>query len=101
NAVLPRSSAMLPHLQSLDWSERYETIVHYWCLGGGTWAIALAVVGALLVALALRRRGAVPLVVLAILSLAVAWQAQHLVRLATAPKFLSGLLRLAPFLIFA
>jgi hypothetical protein len=101
NAVLPRSRAMLPHLPPLLWSERYETIVHYWWLGGGTRAIALAVVVALLVALALRRRAAGPLVVLAILSLAVAWQAQDLVRLVAAPKFLPGLLRLAPFLIFA
>ena len=81
--------------------ERYDTMVEYWLLGFNTTVPILLLVGATIVsaAVAAWRRDVRPLiVVLALLSLLALVDATTLVR---APKFVAGLYRLAPFLIFA
>jgi hypothetical protein len=101
NAVLPRSHALLPELPGLSWPERYNTIVHYWLLGGGTPVIALGIVLTLALAFALRHRRAGPVVVALVLLGAAIVQWREILPLLTAPRFMAGLLHLSPFLLFA
>jgi hypothetical protein len=101
NAVLPRSRALLPELPALSWPDRYNTIVHYWLLGGGTPVIALAIVLALVIAFSLRNRRAGPVVVALVLLGAAIVQWRDIIPLLAAPRFMAGLLHLSPFLLFA
>ncbi len=101
NAVLPRSRALLPELPALSWPDRYNTIVHYWLLGGGTPVIALAIVLALVLAFSLRNRRAGPVVVALVLLGAAIVQWRDIIPLLAAPRFMAGLLHLSPFLLFA
>ena len=101
NAVLPRSRALLPELPALSWPDRYNTIVHYWLLGGGTPLIALAIVLVLVLAFTLRQRQAGPVVVALVLLGAAILQWRDIIPLLAAPRFMAGLLHLSPFLLFA
>jgi hypothetical protein len=91
----------LPQLASMTLQERYDTMVEYWLLGFNTTVPLLLLVSATIVSAATVawRRDVRPLLVaLALLSLLALVDATALVR---APKFVAGLYRLAPFLIFA
>jgi hypothetical protein len=101
NAALPRARAVLPKLDVLSWHERIDTMTFYWWLGDGGWLLAAALVALLVSAASLRRRPYGPMVVAAVVVCAVALQVSDVAPLVTAPKFLTGLLRLAPFFLFA
>jgi hypothetical protein len=101
NTVLPRARAVLPKLETLAWHERVDTMTFYWWLGDGSWLLALSVVAALVAAARLRRRRSGPAVVAAIVACAAALQIADIAPVVTSPKFVTGLLRLAPFFLFA
>ena len=90
-----------PSLAPLSLRERYETVIWYWVLGYGRDGWILVYVCALAAALTARRwlRSSVPLLLwvgaVVLLAAADAWE------VVTAPKFLAGLLRVAPYLVFA
>jgi hypothetical protein len=101
NSVLPRARAALPKLETLTWHERIDTVTFYWWLGDGGWPLAIGVAAALIAAALLRRSRPGPTIVAAIVVTAVAIQIWDVGPLVAAPKFLTGLLRLAPFFLFA
>jgi hypothetical protein len=101
NSTLPRARAALPKLETLTWHERVDTVTFYWWLGDGGWLLAIGVAAALIAAALLRRSRPGPAIVAAIVVTAVAFQIRDVGPLVAAPKFLTGLLRLAPFLLFA
>jgi hypothetical protein len=101
NSVLPRARAALPKLETLTWHERVDTVTFYWWLGDGGWLLAIGVAAALIAAALLRRSQLGPTLVAAIVVTAVAFQIRDVGPLVAAPKFLTGLLRLAPFFLFA
>lgn len=91
----------IPVLQAFTLRERYEAVVQYWLLGYGTdWIIAL-VAGGLAVALAVQLRWKSSIAVLAWLTIVVAFAARDLHELIVAPKWLAGLHRVSPYLVFA
>ncbi len=100
NAALPRSRAVLPELAPMPWRDRIDTLAHYWWLGDGN-AWLLIVAAGLAAAWLLRRHWSGPYVVAAVIVAAVARQAVDVGPLVAAPRFLTGLLRLSPFLLFA
>jgi hypothetical protein len=94
-------TADVPSLKPFTLRERYETVVRYWICGyGGDLGIVLFTVG-LAAALALRAAtgssGGLVVWLAAILALA----AIDTVRVAVDPKWLAGLLRVSPYLVFA
>ena len=100
NAALPRSRAVLPELAPMMWRDRYETLAHYWWFGdGNTWLLVVA--AGLALAWLLRRHSLGPYVVATVVAAAVARQAVDVGPLVAAPRFLTGLLRLSPFMLFA
>jgi len=101
NAALPRARAVLPKLDVLSWHERIDTMTFYWWLGDGGWLLAAALAALLVAAASLRRRPYGPMVVAAVVVCALALQISDVAPLVTAPRFLTGLLRLAPFFLFA
>jgi hypothetical protein len=101
NSMLPRARAALPKLETLTWHERVDTVTFYWWLGDGGWLLAIGVAAALIAAALLRRSRPGPTIVAVIVVAAVAVQIRDVGPLVAAPKFLTGLLRLAPFLLFA
>ena len=101
NSVLPRARAVLPKLETLTWHERIDTMTFYWWLGDGGWLLAIGVTGSLIAAALMRRTRQGPVIVAAIVVSAVAIQIRDVGPLLAAPKFLTGLLRLAPFFLFA
>jgi hypothetical protein len=91
----------LPRLTPMTLQERYDTMVGYWLLGfGSTIPILLVIAGTILSAIvAVWRHDLRPmLVMLVFLTILVAIDATALIR---APKFVAGLYRLSPFLMFA
>jgi hypothetical protein len=101
NWVLPRARASLPRLETLTWHERIDTMTFYWWLGDGGWLLAIGVAASLIAAALARGTRQGPVVVTAIVVSAVAIQFRDVGPLLAAPKFLTGLLRLAPFFLFA
>jgi hypothetical protein len=93
----------LPTLTPFTLAERYQTVIQYWLLGYGAdpWIIGFvaSLAGALLVRRTRWRWRSIPLLVwllgIAVLGLADAWE------VITAPKWLAGLHRVAPYLVFA
>ena len=91
----------VPVLQPMTVRQRYEAVVQYWLLGYGIdrWIIAFGVTG--LLAFAIRWRTGSSAGILAWLAgiLGLAWlDLYELIRL---PKWLAGLHRVAPYLVFA
>lgn len=101
NRFLPRSHAILPQLPLLSWPERYSTVVHYWLLGDGSVAVIAGVLAGIALAFAFRRGvlGAAIVGVLAVGAVVVTWR--DIAPLLQEPRFVTGLFRLAPFLLFA
>ena len=91
----------VPVLVPLTLRARYETVVEYWLLGyGNDWIIA-AIGAGLLIALHLRARCRSSLGLLLWLTVIVALAAADLWELVRAPKWLAGLHRVSPYLVFA
>lgn len=91
----------LPSLHPFTMRERYETVVEYWLFGYGNDAVLAAYVGGLVLALLVRWRfhSAAGIVVwLLAVTGAAALDFRELI---TAPKWLAGLHRVAPYLVFA
>ncbi len=90
----------LPVLAPMTLRERYETVVEYWLIGVDTTPailllIAMAIVSALIAIRGERRPMAIALTVLATVAVLDAATLAH------APKFVAGLYRLSPFVVFA
>jgi hypothetical protein len=90
----------VPVLRRMTDREKYEAVVQYWILGYGDdrWIAAFAGAGALALTLRLATGSAIPLLVwlAGIIGLAlIDWH-----ELMTAPKWLAGLLRVAPYVVF-
>lgn len=94
----------MPTLERLSARERYDVVVEYWLLGYGNdlWVAAFAFTFAAVLAIRWRwptSGGAVPLLLwlaaVVVLALLDAWE------VVTAPKWLAGLHRVSPFLVFA
>lgn len=100
-AWLPRSRALLPHLPLLSWWERYQIVAEYWWLGGVGPTLAAALAGWIGAIWTFRRTPAGRWLVAALALALVAAQALDLITLLGAPKFVAGLLRLSPFVLFA
>jgi hypothetical protein len=91
----------LPPLRVLAWGRRPEVLVHQWLIGIGT-PVQKGLVVALLASawLWLRRTRSALALLLVVAGLA-AWRVADVVELVSAPKFVGGLYRLCPFLLFA
>jgi hypothetical protein len=91
----------VPVLVPLTMRDRYETVVQYWLLGyGNDWLIALGGSG-LVLALALQQLGKSSLGLLVWLAGIVALAAVDVQDVVMAPKWVAGLLRGSPYLVFA
>jgi hypothetical protein len=101
NQFLPRSHALLPELPPLSWPDRYSTVVHYWLFGDGSMAVIGGALAGVALAFALRRRvaGALAVAVVVVAGVVVTWR--DISPLLQEPRFIPGLFRLAPFLLFA
>ena len=91
----------VPVLRPMTFRERYETVIWYWLFGYGNDPVIAAYVGGLIAALLLRwkLRSSVPILLWLLAVLVPA--AFDLWELVTAPKWLAGLHRVAPYLVFA
>ncbi len=99
---LPASSAAaLPDLVVLSSSQRFEVIVQQWLIGLGTTTQKLQLLGALAIAVALRWTTRSSLGLIAVVGYVLVWRSVDLAALVQAPKFVGGLYRLCPFLLFA
>ena len=93
--------AEVPVLQTFTLRERYDTVVEYWLLGyGADWIIAEVAAG-LAVALIISHRWRSSLGLLLWLTVILALAAADLWEVVTAPKWLAGLHRVSPYLVFA
>jgi hypothetical protein len=91
----------VPSLRPFTLRERYETVVWYWLLGYGNDRAIVGFVLAFLAALAMRWRWRTSSGILLWLC-GIAWiAAVDLHEVVTAPKWLAGLLRVSPFVVFA
>ena len=91
----------LPVLRPMTARERYDTVVTYWLFGRGTDRQVAAFVAALLAALVIRWRWRSSLGILAWVLAFAATAAGDLWEVVTAPKWLAGLVRVSPFVVFA
>ena len=91
----------VPVLVPLTPGDRYNTVVEYWLLGYGNDRVITAIGAGLLVALAVRRRWRSSLALFLWLTVIVAFAAADLWELVLAPKWLAGLHRVSPYLVFA
>ena len=90
----------VPVLHPMTVRDRYGTVIQYWLLGYGRDGLIALYTGGLAVALFLRWRSRSSLALLVWLG-AVLWLvAQDFYELITAPKWLAGLFRVAPYLVF-
>ena len=91
----------VPALRPFTLQERYETVVQYWLLGYGRNGWITGYVAALAAALALRfwLRSSLGILAWVLAVVALAWTDLH--ELVTAPKWLAGLHRVSPYLVFA
>jgi hypothetical protein len=91
----------VPVLRPMTLRERYFTVVTYWLLGRGTDQQVASFCGALLIALAVWWRWRSSLGILVWLLAIGATAATDLWEVVMRPKFLAGLIRVAPFVVFA
>jgi hypothetical protein len=99
---LPADSvSSLPALPIIPWAERPDVLVHQWLIGLGTTLDKGLVVAALLAAIAIRRWTGSALGLVAVLGWLAAWRVADVAVLTTVPKFVGGLYRLCPFVVFA
>lgn len=91
----------LPVLEPMSLLERYEALVEYWLLGYGDDRLIAVWAGALLVALLIRWIWRSPIGLLLWTCGAIGLAGTDLLEVLTAPKWVAGLLRVAPFVAFA
>ena len=91
----------VPVLHPMSLRERYGTVIQYWLLGYGRDGLIALYFGGLALALFLRRRSQSSFPLLVWLAALFWLVAQDFYELVTAPKWLAGLLRVAPYLVFA
>jgi hypothetical protein len=91
----------LPTLTPFTLRQRYETIVQYWLLGYGNDRVIAWFAAGLAAALVLRWRWRVSLGLLAWIAAIVVLAWVDLREVVTAPKWLAGMLRVSPYLVFA
>ena len=91
----------LPVLRPMSLRERYDTVVTYWTLGRGTDAQVAGFVTALVVALMVRWKWRSSIGILIWLLAFSATAAGDLWEVVTLPKWLAGLVRVSPFVVFA
>jgi hypothetical protein len=91
----------VPVLQPMTLRQRYEAVVQYWLLGYGIdrWIIVFAVTGAIAFGLRWRTGSSAPMLAWLAGVVVLAWL--DLYELITLPKWLAGLHRVAPYLVFA
>jgi hypothetical protein len=94
-------NAELPSLHPFTLRDRYQTVVQYWLLGYGNNRWLAAYVSGLLVALFVRWRFRSALGIVVWLIAIGGAAALDLWEVVTAPKWLAGLHRVAPYLVFA
>ena len=94
-------NAELPSLHPFTLEERYQTVVQYWLFGYGNNRWLAAYLAGLLVALVVRWRFQSAVGIVAWLIAIVFAAALDAWELVTAPKWLAGLHRVAPYLVFA
>lgn len=91
----------LPVLRPMTTRERYDTVVTYWLFGRGTDRQVAAFVAALAAALVVRWRWRTSVGILLWVLAFAATAAGDLWEVVTAPKWLAGLVRVSPFVVFA
>jgi hypothetical protein len=96
-----QSAATLPELVVLSPMQRFDVIVHQWLVGLGTTSQKAQVLAILAVVVAVRRFFGSALALAGVLLYLLAARAVDAAALLHAPKFVGGLYRLSPFLIFA
>ena len=91
----------LPVLRPMTLRERYDTVVVYWMLGRGSDPQVAGFVSALMAALFIRWRwrSSIGILVWLLAFSVTAWG--DLWEVLTAPKWLAGLIRVSPFIVFA
>ena len=94
-------NAEIPVLHPMTLDERYQTVIQYWLFGHGNNLLIATYVGGLLVALLVRWKLRSSAGILAWLGAVIALTAVDFHELMTAPKWLAGLFRVAPYLVFA
>ena len=95
------ANAELPVLHPMTWRERHQTVVQYWLFGYGNDRMLAAFAAGLALALVVRWKLRTSAALVAWLA-AVTWAAAvDFHELVTAPKWLAGLHRVAPYLVFA
>jgi hypothetical protein len=97
----PGAAAALPRLRVMPWRERFDVLVTYWLLGRGTLWLAPICLTMLLAAAAVRRTTGSALGLLAVVGAVATVATLDVSALLSAPKFVAGLFRLCPFLVFA
>jgi hypothetical protein len=93
-------NAELPSLHPFTLRDRYGTVVQYWLFGYGNDKWLIAYLSGLIVALAIRWRWRSSLGIVAWLVAISVPAAMDLWEVVTAPKWLAGLHRVAPYLVF-
>jgi len=96
-----RSALMLPDLAVLSPAQRFDVIVHQWLVGLGTTSQKVQVLAVLAIAVAVRQIFGSALALAGALVYLLVVRVVDLTALLQAPKFVGGLYRLCPFLIFA
>jgi hypothetical protein len=91
----------VPVLHPMTLRERHQTVIQYWLFGYGHDRVIAAYVGGLVVALLVRLKFRSSAGILLWLGAVVCLAAQDFWELMTAPKWLAGLYRVAPYLVFA
>jgi hypothetical protein len=91
----------VPSLRPFTLRERYETVVRYWLLGYGNDQIIVAYAVGLALALIVWRAARTSAGLFAWLLAMAALVALDLADVVTAPKWMPGMLRVSPFLVFA
>ena len=91
----------IPVLQPMNLRQRYETVIQYWLLGYGRDRIISLYAAGLVAALFVRARFHSSIGILVWLAGILGLAVQDFWELVTAPKWLAGLYRVAPYLVFA
>jgi hypothetical protein len=96
-----QSAAAIPDLAVLTPAQRFDVIVQQWLVGVGTTAQKAQVLAILAVGVAIRWMTGSALGLIAALGYLLLWRLVDATTLLEAPKFVGGLYRLCPFVIFA
>jgi hypothetical protein len=91
----------VPVLHPMTLEERHQTVIQYWLFGYGNNTLLATYVGGLLVAVFAYWKLGSPVGIIVWLGAVVWLVAQDFHELVTAPKWLAGLYRVAPYLVFA